>query len=229
MTRIGYDQLGNVINVTGPANAKVQRYSLIYTYDDAVRTYVTGIRDSFGYTSSYSYDYRYGVPLITMDTNRQRMLYNYDHFGRLISVYGPYDTGSPIPTITVTYNPEGSYPVWALVRNKARPEALDTVDTAVFKDGLQRVIQTKKSAEVNGATSVIVSGKIVYDVMGRVKFEGQPAPSSDSITFYSDIGMTNSTEYFYDAIGRNTEILYPDGSQIKMEYGFDNGYLTVHT
>ncbi|MCI5138763.1 MAG: hypothetical protein D3922_10190, partial [Candidatus Electrothrix sp. AR1] len=68
---LDYDQYGNITSQTGPANKKGQRYNLTYTYDPAVHTYVTKIKDSFGYTSSAEHDLRWGDITRSTDLNNQ--------------------------------------------------------------------------------------------------------------------------------------------------------------
>jgi hypothetical protein len=63
VTTLDYHPNGTLRTVTGPANAKGERYVLNYRYDAPNQQYVTRIEDSFGYVSEAGYDYRFGQPL----------------------------------------------------------------------------------------------------------------------------------------------------------------------
>ena len=151
VTDLTYDTYGNVLTTTGPANATGQRYQKTYTYDFAVNTYVTSVTDSFGYTSKAAYDFRFGAPTSSTDINNQVITTTYDNAGRAIAMVGPYEQGTGRTTIAMDYHPsDPSVPnspmSWAhtahLDLNRG-PSA--TIDTVTFVDGLERVIETKKS------------------------------------------------------------------------------------
>ena len=99
-TTMDYYDDGNLKMVVYPPNDRSQRYSLTYTYDSSVQTYITQVKDVFGLTSSSLYDIKYGLPLVTTDTNRNTMYYYYDTYGRTERIAGPYDAGS----YTISFN-----------------------------------------------------------------------------------------------------------------------------
>src|SRR5262249_43544389 len=138
VTDLKYDQFGNLNEFTGPANLHGQRYQLDYTYDPDVRTYVTGIVNSFGLNSSAVYDPLFGVMVSSTDTNKNKTTYTYDEFGRKTSITGPFEQGGPTATVRYEYHPGASTP-WALSRNLdifRGPNA--TIDNVTFVDGLDR-------------------------------------------------------------------------------------------
>ncbi len=236
VTTLLYDDFGNLSSFTGPENAKGQRYSVTYTYDPAVNTHITGIRDSFGYASSAQYEYLFGNPLMTLDVNRNAFAYSYDRFGRVTRIVGPNDSGSDRPTVAFYYgapvagpNGELTAPAYARTMNRVSPTMSRTLDTVVTADGLKRTIQTKKSAEVNHILGMTISGPVVHDAMGRPVREGQPvfvpSPSSE----YAAAEMRNPTRYEYDVMGRKTLIRHPDASTVAMTHGFDGGWFLTET
>ncbi|HNR90759.1 MAG TPA: RHS repeat-associated core domain-containing protein [Spirochaetota bacterium] len=231
-TNIDYYPNGNLMRVTAPVNSRGQRYTENYAYDGAVGVYIEEIRDSHGYASYAKYDYRYGVPVSTADINGQNTLYQYDEFGRLRAVYGPYDIGQGSPTIRVSYHTSSS-PAWALVRNKGYWESNDTVNTVTVIDGLKRVIQVKKTAEVmkdgEKQSGMIISGKEVYDALGRVERQGQPVFRPGSENGYTPVSAEKPTVNTYDVVGRKTRIAFPDGTSISNFYGFEENMFLTRT
>src|SRR3954453_8190073 len=149
-TDLVYSSNGNLLRVTGPTNRNGQRYQLDYQYDPTVQTFRTGISDSFGFTSSAGYNLKYGVVNLNSDLNNQRTSYTYDLFGRVSTITGPYDQGGSTPTLRFEYHPNDATP-WALTKHfdvYRDPTGVDTIDVALFTDGLKRVLQTKKDGTV---------------------------------------------------------------------------------
>ena len=46
------------------------------------------------------------------------------------------------------------------------------IRTITFADGMKRIIQAKKDADVNGAYGMTISGKVIFDELGRVSHAG---------------------------------------------------------
>ena len=73
---------------------------------------------------------------------------------------------------------------WALTRHiDTFRSATDPIETALFTDGLKRVVQTKKDGTVSpvagtAATDVmVVSGRVIFDPFGRTVEDSIPSPS----------------------------------------------------
>ncbi len=148
-SNIDYDTYGKISRLTGPMNYKGQRYSLSYTYDNAVHTHNTSVTDSFGYVSPGSYNLVYNKVINTTDINNNPLDYTYDQFGRVATIVGPYQTGSGLDTIRFEYHPEAEIP-WALTRHiDVYRNVNDPIETVLFTDGLKRVLQTKKDATIH--------------------------------------------------------------------------------
>ncbi|MBA7705794.1 hypothetical protein ES703_114633 [subsurface metagenome] len=230
-TNLDYYSNGNLETVTGPLNLNGERYQIEFEYDSVVEAHITQIRDSFGYTSTADYDFFYGLETVSVDINGNEMSREYDVFGRLIRVYAPYD--EDIPAVEFEYFPD-EVPARAVTRNKVHfdPYNEETLDTVLCIDGLRRVIQTKKEGEVveEGESApgygMNVTGKVLFDEMGRVWQQGQPVFEEGYGTdFFWGISLKNPTVNKYDILGRTTRVELPDGSEIVSKYSIDGGLL----
>jgi RHS repeat-associated protein len=212
--------------ILGPENERNQRYQITYGYDGTTHSYVSSIRDSHHYTSSAEYDLRFGEVTRTVDVNGKVTARQLDAFGRVEKIAGPKDTLST-PTVWISYAPEAAVP-YAWTHNRLPRKEGDsrgTVDTVVLMDGLGRVIQTKKTAEIatsqtTKAVGWSVSGNQVFDVMGRVALQGQTFASYSSSPGFVDLFPRDPTRFLYDELGRTTETIEPDGSLTRVQYGF---------
>jgi hypothetical protein len=127
--------------------------------------------DSFGYVSNATDDFRFGGVATSTDENGQLITNNYDNFGRLIHVTGPYEQiakGAPT-TIDITYPDTSSHrrqrrrrrhrcrssrrrqpyrhPAGLLARGRhPATDCPNHIETVLLTDGLKRVLQTKKEA-----------------------------------------------------------------------------------
>ena len=236
LTSLSYDSYGNLLEVQGAENANGQRYALNYTFDPVVQTYVTNTVDSFGYTSSAEYDFRFGEVVSTTDINAQNISNTLDEFGRVVTITGPYqDTDA---TITFAYNPKVdvpnapvTYPVvdlsWALTQHiDTYRDAQDPIETVLFADGLGRVLQTKKDAAIyaNDAYTdmMVASGRITFDHVGRQIEQYYPVeePLGQQSVFNPTYDLVDPTVTTYDILDRPLTITIPDGSSTTMVYDF---------
>lgn len=229
-TRLDYDMYGNLTGVTSPENHRGEQYRVEYTYDPQVSTYIVKTKDSFGYTSTANYELHFGVPLSTTDTNNATISYSYDRFGRVIRVYSPNDSAGDQPAIMVNYAElKDGFITCAGATNRAGNDG-GAVDTVTCVDGLKRVIQVKKSAEVAGKSTMSISGKILYDNMGREAKQGQNVENSDYTVRYTAIAMKNPTTFTYDVMGRKTRTDYPDGTKTTAAYSINSSkFMTIST
>ena len=124
--------LGNIGTLTDPTG-----YQLSYTYEPITETYVTGVTDSFGLTSSRTMNLDFGLAATTTDANAQVVTYSYDQWGRVQDVWGPTDPTTGQATIAMQYSQGGiGGPAWALTQHKDFQSATgDTIDTVTFADG----------------------------------------------------------------------------------------------
>ncbi|MBI3185121.1 MAG: hypothetical protein HYZ28_23540, partial [Myxococcales bacterium] len=246
-TELGWTLEGNLDFVLGPPNKKGQRYSVAYSYDKEVRTHIASSTDSFGHSSTAEWDVRHGEVLQTIDVNGNCTLRQLDGFGRLEALFGPEEAavdasgrctvrGAAQPAASITYV-HGASPAYAATKNKLPPKpsglsnSPGSINTAVFLDGLGRVIQTKKTAEVKqGAGATVgtavgcgVSGHLLFDEMGRVEEQGQAIFSQHAEgTYVGPPGgqPRNPTKFKYDVLGRTVETEEPGGRKTAVAYGF---------
>ncbi|WP_346102959.1 SpvB/TcaC N-terminal domain-containing protein [Nonomuraea maheshkhaliensis] len=226
VTDATYNPGGTLATLTGPANHKGQRFKLTYAYDEVTGTYVTSIQDSHGYTSTAGYNLKFGRPETTVDINDQRTVHTYDDAGRVATVTGPHDHGAGRPTIAVEYHPEATVP-YAVTRHLDRAAdgtvKPDTIDTVTFTDGLNRVVQTKKDARINGTDGMTVSGRAVYDEFGRAAEQYYPvneAKGAANTRLNTTFDRVYPTTNEFDVLDRTVRTVLPDGTGSSTAYGF---------
>ena len=187
-----YDTYGNITSAKLPPNNNGQRMVISYTYDSIVHTYPVKTRNSFGYQSTATYDYKWGKPLVVTDISGNSMAYTYDSRGRLKTLTGPKEIASNRPyTIKYDYWDLRKYPVAfgaGLIPGYRQIKAIlysttshydpgrpgNDINTLTNADGLGRVIQIRKDIEENGVERSLVSGRIEYDALGRATAEYHP-------------------------------------------------------
>lgn len=222
---------GNLKVFTGPANKTGQRYRLEYGYDTAVGVHIESIVDIFGYRSTKTHNIKYGLPEVLTDQNGQRIHTAYDSVGRVDAVTGPYEIGLDRPTIDFEYHPEAAVP-FAVTRHIDRFAGgvrEDTLDTVQFADGLGRALQTKQDASVaetagaDPAAVMTVSGRQIYDFIGRVTARHYPLPEpkgAANTEFNATFDTVAPTRISYDVLDRTTRSVLPDDTASEMVYGF---------
>jgi RHS repeat-associated protein len=203
-------------------------YLLTYDYDTGTKTHVTKVTDTtFGLSSSSTPNLDYGLPATTTDANGKVVTYYYDTYGRLNKVWAPGDPTNGQATIEMTYSQGGAAAAtpWAKTQHKDfQSTSGDTIDTVAFADGLGRIIQTKKEAEVLQADGTTVrgynvSGKVVFDGNGRVMAQHHPSfDTTTSSTTFLPTGSNNPETFSYDALNRLTISSNADNALTKTEF-----------
>jgi RHS repeat-associated protein len=231
VTDMAYFENGNLKSVTQPANKNGQRFRLDYAYDTVVGVHVESITDSFGYRSTSTHDLNYGLPTTETDQNNQQVRTDYDAYGRVDSVTGPYELAENRVTIDFEYHPEAVVP-YAVTRHVDRAAAgvrADTMDTVLFVDGLKRTLQTKKDASVvtvpgqDPQQGMTVSGRTVYDFVGRGVEHYYPvteAKGAANTTFNPAFDAVAPTRQTFDILDRVTRTTIPDNTFSTVAYGF---------
>ncbi len=238
-----YDFYGNMKKVTMPANAAGERLIMNYLYDNIAHTYPIQIENqSFGFLSTAEYNLRLGKPTKTTDINGNEMRYEYDNLGRTVRITAPYEQDANAPyTIKMeyfpyNYNVDGTWnsPTpysYACTYHYDSQHQNDPIRTTLIADGLGRLLQTKKDAEIGGREVSLVTGRVMYDCFGRTVAQYHPftedtalyAAYNDSLT----IGTETLTEY--DVMDRQKQVTQqPYGYVTTMYYGFgdhDNRWL----
>lgn len=232
VTDMTYFDNGNLASVTGPPNATGQRYRTDYTYDQVTSSHVVSVTDSFGYTSSATFNLKYGQTESTTDFNNQVIRYGYDTVGRVASVTGPYEATLGQPTIQFEYHPEAAVP-YAVTRHIDRnPDGSvkpTTINIITFDDGFKRAIQTKQTAAVATgpdtppADVMTVSGRVQFDFAGRAVATFYPVTEPlgpGNVVFNPAFDPVQPTRTSYDILDRATRTDLPDGTFSTTSYGF---------
>jgi RHS repeat-associated protein len=221
------DGFGNVTLVTDPNN-----FTLAYEYDSTTHTHRTKTTDKFGYISSATTDLSFGLPALETDINGHMTLIQYDDFGRVSKVFAPAEVGTTHATVAMTYSlpivvPTASQPAYARTDHFDSQHPSDPVTTVTFADGLGRMIETKKdlAKDTGSGTTptpgMTVSGKIGFDVRGRIVSRDQPVFDTGSATSFVDLAPGRATKFTYDVLDRVTSIMGPDGATATTRYGID--------
>ena len=228
VTDMTYFPDGNLRSLTGPSNLHGQRYAIELEYDATVSTHIVRIRDSFGYESAAEHNLKYGKLTLEEDLNGNPTTTVYDQFGRTLSVTGPYQVGSGDTTIAFEYFPDAT-PPWSLTRHvDVFRNPKDPIQTALFVDGLTRVLQTKKDGTVaptgdDPADDVmIVSGRITFDFVGRTVRSHYPVtePLGTEGVFNRVFDAIAPATFEYDVLDRNTLTTLPDATTMATTFGF---------
>ena len=231
-----YDQFGNLVWAKLPENHNGQRLEFKYKYDDTVHTYPVKVDNlSLGYSSTANYDCKIGKPTKTVDINGNAIEYSYDASGRTTVVLAPYEIDASKPyTIRMEYYPKnygtinifgtGTTQSYARTYHYDPQHPTDDITTTVIADGLGRLLQTKKDAEVDGHDTSLVTGRVIYDCFGRTV--GQYHPFLEDLLSYSSYNPYSNpntlTVTEYDIMDRQTRVELPTHEVTRMEYGFGN-------
>ena len=222
-TNMEYDQYGNLIHIEYPENENSQRMFYNYTYEDPfnLHKYVIGIEDAFAYSSTAEYDPYFDKILSTTDRAGNKMIYEYDIFGRNTKIIAPkeiysgadytikfdyYPFYANLPANSgVTYNPNdlinSTFVPVARTQHYDWQRPDNPIETYTFIDGLARPIQVKKDIQYNnGETShpeyvedLSFSGMTSYDDFGRAiqQFHPNFEPKTNTTCFLFHSYMTS--------------------------------------
>jgi RHS repeat-associated protein len=229
-TNITYDDYGNVTSIIRPANYKGKRMWYGYEYDDVVHSYVTKTTDTFGYTSTNAWDYRFGALTGTVSINNEPTKYTLDNRGRLLSFTGPLELAANKPyTVAFDYYPEAPVP-FGLTRHYDPEYSMD-IPLFNFVDGFDRPIQVKKQIAlfkgkgVADEVKMTVSGKVWYDAFGRAVQTDYPVTEAidfSMLTLNRTQGKQASSMQ-YDVQDRSLKTILADGSTTDIGYTIANG------
>ena len=218
---LAYDAFGFTTAITDTMGYRVD-----YIPETEIHMFAVETTDSLGLSASTEYDYAFQLPVRQTDINGHELVTEYDEFGRLEIVQGPYELAAGENSLEVDYSPQVCpiLPRCAITTNTAvdpRTNTISTsIDTAIFVDGLGRVIQTQIDGEVNGELGHIVSGEVVFDASGRLIKQGQPDFRMGS-TITPTVNMANdarSTQWDYDVLDRAVQVTEPGNLITQFNY-----------
>lgn len=224
-TDMTYNADGKVATITYPKNANNQRVQLTYEYNDGfIQNNVTKVKDNFtstGYSSTSTYEPKYGNLITSTDTNGNAVKYKYDTTGRLIQVNSPKEPNDESQyTIQLSYHPlkindvsnTTAYP-YAITKHFDTQNPLNPIETYTFTDGIGRVVQVKKDIDMQALGTnasnekMAISGKVVTDIYGRAIAQYHPYyenknGSINNALFLGTSQFVNPTVTEYDEIDR---------------------------
>jgi YD repeat-containing protein len=205
--RYEYDRYGNrtaEIDASGSPSRRVDS-----EYDERLRQYRvrvvkhTGVRDL---ATSYGIDYgsAFGKADRETDPNGNRVIYEYDQYGRLERQRADTDRG--LATLN-SYEYGNEFPLSAKVVQHTGTGDED-IETRAYADGMNRVITRVRTGDQG---LVVATGKITYDAAGRVVRKGQNVyvPSSMLERFTPSLREKNPTKTEYDTYGRVRRVTLP--------------------
>ncbi len=225
-TDLEYDVFGNLKTVTGSENERGQRSKLFYEYDLETQSHITRIKDQFGYETKNAYDLRFNTAIKTTDRNGETMTYTLDSKGRITTILAPKESKAGKEyTVKYEYQPM-AYGLLPTVLTKNYDSEHDrNIEAHTYSDGLGRVVQVKKTASIfrgkgqEDEEKYIVSGRQVYDALGRVVESYYPTTAPISAVGYQPLVSSQTpTKTKYDSKDRVVEQTFPDGSKTMVNY-----------
>jgi len=216
-----YDSFGNIAEAVDPRGNISRTF-----YDDATHAYPVRTLNALGHTEEFEYDARFGEITLHRDANGAERKVEFDSFGRAATTWNPQDPVDD-PTTVFSYddrfidaNGDGIgeiFPsVTQLVKDSLPGDGV--FRTQSFYDGFGRMIQTRSESEDSAVQ--IVSGSITFDERGLPKEQFTPYFENYSENFIPVMsgGSLKSISFSYDALGRRTEVHFPDGTVTRAEY-----------
>src|SRR5690606_86586 len=236
-----FNNFGNLVQVIYPHSQNSQQMIHVYEYDKKFNTFITEIRDSYGFNSAREYD-DFGMPYFQKDINEVHFHSSYDAMRRLVEFKGPYNNEW---TIRHEYKTDASGLRYAVTKHNILDEFVtpgeQILHTSSFADGLGRIIQTKKQLALeddpncttpNAGYRLAVSGLQLYDSYGRLvgSYLGQEekdcsAPLHTALESFSVLNHVTEeySTYDYDTQDRVvSNHVYGLNATTLFEYGFGN-------
>ncbi|WP_082171112.1 SpvB/TcaC N-terminal domain-containing protein [Chryseobacterium sp. Hurlbut01] len=241
VTDVEYYATGNVKKIAYPLNNNGQRYVIDYTYDDLeTGKFVTKVKDNFNIESKATYNPLFDVVIRKVDTGGNAMVFYYDGFGRTKSIMGPNEiaANSTVPTVKYDYwtdhagipNNDATVKIYKASTANYDPEhasSNNTINTDTYADFLGRIIQVKKDIQTANGESRSVSGRILYDGLGRAIRQHHPTVAALGNQNLIPSGSGPSTTSSYDSRDRVISATDEDGNTKHIAYAIENNLLKV--
>jgi RHS repeat-associated protein len=201
-----YDSVGNLVEAT-VNNVLQQKFNFSantqYAFPDSV---VSGPATGPQLTTSATYNLTTGQIATATDENQQVTTYTYNdpgHLDRLTDVIRSDQTHFPVLYNDVSLTVTKSIPV----------QGTATVQKITAMDGLGRPVTNTTEDAANAVYSIV---KTQYDPVGRPYMSSNPYTSSPQFW----------TTQQFDALGRPTATLLPDGAQTTLAYATNSATVT---
>jgi YD repeat-containing protein len=197
-----YDTYGNLTIETDPGSCTTTT-----AYQAPSHAVPLSTTTCLGHVTTFGHD-SYERRTSVSDPNNQLTTYAFDTLGRLTRVTGPLDTGGPDGSLTVQYVNWGTPTGQAVrvLRPKLHGQSA-TVATDEFFDGRGRVYAR------------YTSGPSAGQFIGRVReYNARGWLAQRSAPHLVGIETPVWTVYSYDALGRLTNVAYPDGTAAARNY-----------
>jgi YD repeat-containing protein len=169
---------------------------------------------------------RFGQQLTSTDLNGQQTQYTLDAAGRLQTIREPLEIASGQPfTIAFEYHPDDPT-AWAMAKHYDPAHPGNYLETASFRDGIGREVQTKKDIGLfSGAKTadqevMVVSGSTVFDAFFRPVKQWYPLTEAKGTIGIYNTGSDEVTPQgmSYDVMDRMLTDTLPDLVVRKMTY-----------
>ncbi len=197
-----YNSYGLVTQDTDP-RGKVTTY----TYD-SYNLYPATVTNALAQATQYTYDYSSGKPKQTTDPNNFTFQTVYDGLDRVLEEKQP-DLTAPSTLVTKSSYVYTDTVNAVSVKKTDYLDALTSVDSYSYFDGLGRVIQTREEAEDTNNFSV---KDIVYNNRGLVQKESLPYFGSGSARTTPTVVEGLYSVYTYDPLARITSTVNAVGT-----------------
>lgn len=193
-TTFGFDNCGNVnlVAVVGkkPDGTDMTTRQTQLNYGAAC-LFPQQITNALGQVSSTTYDFDFGLPSTETDPNSLTVTFDYDNFGRPISLVRPDGTSASTTYVHCTSGCDSRVRMFAQVDE--RDTSLGVIRSSKrYFDVMDRQIYAYDQA-LSGAYTVTTN---YFDSMGRVWKQYQPV--------FDGMGWGGYTEYVHDLVNRTT-------------------------
>lgn len=200
-----------------------KNYTTYIDYDSLYQAFPSTIRNPKGqiermtYNDSNSSFGLFGQMRSKVDTNGNETFFEYDQFGRKTRVIGPYDTTSTYGTESYEYGMGGPGSNYILMRTTEDSGTANHFIKVDILDGFERVIQMAKESEDTQVYSDIAT---FYNERGETEKASLPYFKGGGLctSYVAPDGSVKWTQYSYDAIGRMTQIIKPDNTNLSNTY-----------
>ena len=214
-TRNQYDDLGNILSTKDPLN-HTTTFSYVDSWANSAcapagqgRIYLTEKTNALGHSESSTYNSCTGTLASSTDSNSQTTVYTYDYLDR-----------SDVTTIPGGGEIDLDYDDDARVvtkKTKRTPTPLTYIVAKMHYDVLGRVWRDELCEDGSPACTQSIKTDTTFDGLGRKETVTNPYRSMAESTY-------GVTKFKYDALGRTTRLIPPDGNEaadtnlVKTEY-----------